>query len=246
MAIKLSTGCSNLMLSKIGALKAFLSGATLAYVDGGAGTDSITDSGNGLITAGFAPNDLIWTKNPTTGGNALSGVAVSAVSAGALTIPTGTVDTAEAFPAAGCVIACKGGSLRDLFKDGVLRVYTGTVPATADAAITGTKVLEITLNSNAFVAGAFDYGLEFGDAAAGVIAKVVAEVWSGVGLAPGGTATHYRLVGNASDTDALSTVLPRIQGTVGTSGADLNMSSVTVVTGATTTIDTFSYTLTTS
>ena len=246
MAIKLSTGASNKMLSMIGALKAFISGATLAYVDGGASPDSITDSGNGLISAGFSPNDLIWTKNATTPGNNLNGVAVTGVSAGALTIASGIVAGAEAFPANGCIIACKGGSLRDIFKDGILRLYTGTVPATADAAITGTKVLEITLNSVAFVPGAFDNGLEFGDAAAGVLAKVVAEVWSGVGIAPGGTVTHYRLCGNALDNDALSTALPRIQGTVGISGADLNMSSVSVVAGATTTIDTFSYSLTTA
>lgn len=242
MALKLSTGLVNKLMGMQAIPKAFISGATLAYADNGASPDSITDSGNGLITAGFAPNDLLYTYNPTTPGNALAGVAAVSVAAGAITFATGTLAGSEAFPAAGCLVAAKGGSVRDIFQDGVLRIYSGSAPATADAAITGTKLVEITLSSGAWVAGAFANGLEFGAAAAGVIAKASGETWSGVGLADG-TATHYRFVGNASDADGVSTTLPRIQGTISTSGADLNMTSTAIVTSETTTISTFTYTL---
>jgi len=243
MALKLSSGLVTNMMGKVAALKAFLSGATLAYSDNGASPDTITHSGNGFISAGFAPGDLIWTKNPTTGGNALSGVALTAVEAGTITMATGTLAASEAFPEAGCVLSCTGGSLKDLFKDGVIRIYSGTIPATADAAITGTLLAEISVGSLAFTPGSFDNGLEFGDAVLGVIAKATGETWSGVASATG-TATHYRFVGNATDAGALSTVLPRIQGTVGVGTSyDLNISSTSITAAETVTISSFSYTL---
>jgi hypothetical protein len=243
MALKLSTGLVNKLMGMQAEVKAFISGTTLAYSDNGGSADTITDSGSGFITAGFAPGDLIYTYNPTTGGNKLSGVTLTAVTAGTLTFATGTLAASEAFPAAGCIVACKGGSLRDIFKDGVLRFFSGTAPATADAAITGTLLCQFTLSSGAFVAGAFDNGLELGDATAGVVNKASGEVWSGVALADG-SATHYRLVGNASDSNGSSTSLPRIQGTIAQSGGDINMpSGTTMTTGETTTIDSFSYTM---
>ena len=155
MAIKLSTGLVNLLMGKVAVPKAFLSGATLAYADNGASEDSITDSGAGFVTAGFAPGDLIYTYNPTTGGNKLSGVALTSVAAGTITFATGTLAGSESFPAAGCIVACTGGSLKDIFKDGVLRIFSGTAPSTCDAAITGTLLVEITVASGVFVAGAY-------------------------------------------------------------------------------------------
>jgi hypothetical protein len=243
MALKLSTGLVNKLMGMQAEVKAFISGTTLAYSDNGGSADTITDSGNGFITAGFAPGDIIYTYNPTTGGNKLSGVTLTAVTAGTLTFATGTLAASETFPAAGCIVACKGGSVRDVFQDGVIRFFSGTAPATADAAITGTLLVQFTLSSGAFVAGAFDNGLSFGDPSAGVIAKTSGEVWSGVAVASG-SATHYRLVANATDANGLSTSLPRVQGTIAQSGGDINMPSGTTITiSETTTIDSFSYTM---
>jgi hypothetical protein len=81
--------------------------------------------------------------------------------------------------------------------------------------------------------------LRFGSAAAGALAKN-ADVWSGVGLA-NGVAGYFRLV-NSQDTGLLSTTDIRIQGTISTSGADLNMSSLNIALGATQTIDQFQLT----
>jgi hypothetical protein len=103
-------------------------------------------------------------------------------------------------------------------------------------------LLEISESAGAFVAGAFDNGLEFGDAASGAIAKAAAETWQDAGLASG-VAGWFRFVGNATDAGASSTTLPRLDGSVGTSGADLNMASTSVTVGATTTIDSYSLTL---
>ncbi len=74
---------------------------------------------------------------------------------------------------------------------------------------------------------------------AGVISKN-SDVWSGVGLAAG-TAGYFRLV-TTLDTGGVSTTELRIQGTVSTSGADLNLTNINVAVGATQTIDTFQLT----
>ena len=81
--------------------------------------------------------------------------------------------------------------------------------------------------------------LRFGPAAAGALAKN-SDVWSGVGLA-NGVAGYFRLV-TSQDGGLLSTTDIRIQGTISTSGADLNMSSLNIALGATQTLDRFQLT----
>lgn len=245
MALKLSTGLRDKMLGMVAIVKAIYSegigGGNMAYVDGGAGSDTITDDANGFVTAGFSPGDLIYTRGSTTAGNNMSGVELTAVAAGTLTFATGTVAAAEAFPATGLIVCCKGGSLKDVFKDGVLKLYSGSQPSSPDAAVSGTLLATITVSSGAFVAGAFGNGLEFGAAASGAISKN-SDVWSGVAAASG-VAGYFRLFANATDAGGASTSLPRIDGSIGTSGADLNMSSTTLTSGQTYTIDTFTLTL---
>ncbi|HBF44016.1 MAG TPA: hypothetical protein DDW42_10405 [Desulfobacteraceae bacterium] len=140
------------------------------------------------------------------------------------------------------MVACKGGSIKDIFHDGVLRIYSGTQPSDADQAVAGTLLLEITESAGAFAAGEFANGLEFGAAAAGAISKAAAETWQDTGISSG-TAGWFRLCANPTDAGASSTTLPRIDGSIGSSGADLNMSSTTIVVGSTYTIDTFTLTM---
>jgi hypothetical protein len=125
------------------------------------------------------------------------------------------------------------------FAGGVIEIYTGTQPATADAAVTGTLLGTVTLNSGAFTPGAATNGLTFDAAAAGSIAKSGA--WSFAGIAAG-TAGWFRLKANAVDAGALSTTLPRLDGSVAVSGADLNLSNIAIAVGAPNTIDTFVWT----
>lgn len=247
MALKLSTGLRNDMLGKVAIPKAVASegitGGNMAFVDGVAAEDSITDDANGLITAGFSPGDLIYVYGATTPANNLAGVTLTGVTAGALTFATATVAAGgEAFPATCHVVACKGGSLKDVFKDGILKIYSGSQPSSPDVAASGTLLCSITLSAGAFVAGAFDNGLEFGAAASGAISKASGATWSGVAVASG-TAGYFRLCANPTDAGGASTSLPRVDGSIGTSGADLNMSSTTIVSGQTYTIDTFTITL---
>lgn len=126
------------------------------------------------------------------------------------------------------------GSLKTTFNLGKIRIFSGAVPATADAAETGTLLCVI---SNAGTAT----GLTLGTAASGSIPKTPAEVWNGVNVASG-TATYFRYVA-AGDTAALSTTEARLQGAIATAGTDLNLSSINLTTGATQSIDAASITL---
>lgn len=129
------------------------------------------------------------------------------------------------------------GSLRDTMDLGFINIYAGTVPADADAALGGATLL-CTISNNSTGTG---LTLESAVAAAGVAEKTIAEVWSGVNAATG-TASFFRYVAPADD-GTLSTSQPRIQGSVGVSGAELNLSSTSLTSAATQTIDFFNLAL---
>lgn len=247
MALRLSTGLRNQMLGLQATISAVCAGAgdTLTFVDGGAGADTITRAAGSFVTDGFVAGDKVTVSGATTAGNDtnFTGVLINTVAALTLTFDTGVVDTGEAFAAATVLAAATGGCLKDIFRNGILYIYTGSQPATADTAASGTNVVKITESSGAWVAGAEANGLEFGDYSAGTLSKCADQTWSGVGIGGGGTAGWFRLCANATDACGASTTLPRIDGSIGTSGANLNMSSTTIVDDATYTIDTFTLTL---
>ena len=128
------------------------------------------------------------------------------------------------------------GALRPTMSLGFIKIYAGTVQATADAALDGTNVLLCTV-SNASTAT----GITLDPAANGSIPKAAAETWSGVNAATG-TATFYRHIAPADD-GTLSTTQARIQGAIATSGAELNLTSTTLTSGATQTVDFYSIAL---
>lgn len=132
--------------------------------------------------------------------------------------------------------------MKTAFANGVMYIYSGTQPVNADAAVSGTLLLKVTLSSGAFVFGTSTNGINLATSSLGVIAKEVAEVWSGVGIAAG-TAGWFRLMGNPSDALGSSTTLARLDGSVGTGGADLNVGSTAVAIGTPLTIDVFQFTL---
>ena len=243
--LKFSSGFRNLNNGMKAEVKGAVVGAGLTFVDGGADPDSITDSGNGFIDAGFAPGDILFVQGATTSGNntQISGQPILTVAAGTITFATGLVANGEVGAAGTVVAVAKGGSLKDIFKDGNLRIYSGAQPSSADSAFSGTLLITLTESAGAFVAGAFDNGLEFeDDPTDGVIEKASAENWQGVGVADG-VAGYWVFTGNAADTGAASTTLPRIMGNCGTSGSDLVMGSTTIVSGRKYTLSTFKLTL---
>lgn len=89
-------------------------------------------------------------------------------------------------------------------------------------------------------------GLIFGPAAVGVITKLSSQVWSFQGVNGPNTAGWFRLYGSdTADSGAVisTTLYPRLDGSIATSGADLNLSNITITNGSTNTIDTFAFTI---
>lgn len=74
--------------------KAWIQATTLAIVDANGGSDTITDSGSGFVTAGFEVGDLIIVSGATTAADNFT-VELTGVAAGTLTFATGTVAAGE-------------------------------------------------------------------------------------------------------------------------------------------------------
>jgi hypothetical protein len=123
-------------------------------------------------------------------------------------------------------------AFKTLFANCKLRVYSGAVPADADAAVTGTLLAELS-------AGGTGTGLNFDVASGGAIPKEPSEVWMTSAAAASGTPSYFRLVQNA-DAGAASTTLPRVQGTAGGAGADLVMTNPALTAGQPWTLNYFS------
>ncbi|WP_029459687.1 hypothetical protein [Solidesulfovibrio alcoholivorans] len=130
---------------------------------------------------------------------------------------------------------------KSIMQYGVIRLFPGVQPSSADDAEGATPLLEITVSSGTFSPGTGENGLNFDDPVDGACAKAAAEVWSGVASATG-TAGWFRFYATDRTTGA-DTTHARFDGSVSTSGAQLNMSSTAITAGATTTIDSFTVTM---
>ena len=249
MTLKLSTGLRNKMLglqaTPVAVLTNTSTGTTLAYADGGASADTITRLAGSFVTDGFAPGQKITTVGSTTAGNDLTNITLTSVAALTLSFATASLvgDTSENFAAGTALTAAEGGSFKDIFRDGTIRVYSGSQPADADTAVSGTLLLEFSVDAGSYTQGTFTNGLEFGDSSSGAISKSASETWQDAGIASG-TAGWFRLCANPTDDGSASTTLPRIDGTVGTtSSSELVIGTTAIVAGRTYTIDTFTFTL---
>lgn len=103
-----------------------------------------------------------------------------------------------------------------------LRIYDGTAPATADTALSGNTLLaQLTMSDPAF--GAASNGVA---TASAITQDASADAT--------GTASFFRIL------DSNAVVI--LQGTVGTSGFDLNLNTVSIVAGATVSVTSLTYT----
>ena len=128
----------------------------------------------------------------------------------------------------------KASSVQEVFKNSKIKIYTGTQPASADDAPTGTMLVEITVNGDGT-------GLTFDDAVNGILKKNASEIWSGTAVATG-TAGWFRLQ-SYGDPESLSETAERIDGAIATSGAELNMSNTSIEAQAVQTISLFQITI---
>ena len=237
MALKLSTGLRNkLMDYKATVVNSLYHATSIALVDSGdTSADSITDTESAL--GDFVPGDNI-TVFLATDGDDNGSYEILTVAAGTITIPTASFTTGQVAGTPILLASSRGGSFSDIFREGIMRIYTGSQPADADSVESGTLLVEISQASAAFVADTFANGLNFGAVSEGTLAKETGEVWSGV-AGNTGTAGWFRFYANDVGTGASTTAI-RFDGSVATSGAQLNMSNTTITTAGTTTIDSVS------
>ena len=128
------------------------------------------------------------------------------------------------------------GSLKNALDNGFIHIYSGSPPATADAAATGTLLLTLTESGDGSTGLTFE-----ASAANGVISKATAEDWQGT-VSTSGLAAWYRHVGSA-DTGVSSTTEPRIQGTIAAAGADMNMTDPNLVATSVETVNSYNVAL---
>jgi hypothetical protein len=90
-------------------------------------------------------------------------------------------------------------------------------------------------------------GLNWGSVAGGILSSLATQVWSGVAGA-GGTAGWFRIEAAVADAGGVDTTesVRRIDGAIGTSGAELNMGNTTITSGTTQTITSFALSLPTA
>jgi len=129
-------------------------------------------------------------------------------------------------------------SFKDIFQDGIIYIYSGVQPASADDPVQGTLLGKVTQDAGDFTFGSATNGLEFGAPSGGAIDKASAENWKFLGETDG-TAGWFRLMGNDLDDLQSSTTLPRMDGSIGTYGKDLELSTISITKGAPYTIDVF-------
>lgn len=127
------------------------------------------------------------------------------------------------------------GGIKNALNLGFIAIYTGTQPASADTGATGTLLGTVSVNGGGT-------GLTFDAASAGVISKAAAETWRFTGVAAG-TAGWYRFYPAGGTPGNLSTTEARIDGSIGTSGADMNVSNLAIEVGQINTIDSYTFTM---
>jgi hypothetical protein len=230
MAKKFSTGLRNEILGFKPTVTGTGFGCTVT-------TNVISDTGNGLAI--FRPGDKVVISGFTDSSNNGLKTVVSVAVSGASMVVSENLAT-EAAGDTVIIALLNSRAFKDIFRDGVLEIYSGSQPSDADQAETGTKLARITVNSGAFVPGAAANGLEFGDPASGSIAKSGSEVWSGVGLA-NGVVGWFRFYTNMYDTGA-SPTKARFDGSIGVSGSSAQMivATTTIALNAPVTVNTFS------
>lgn len=233
MALRLSTKLRNLMVGEMITLTA--TDLSIALAD-----SSINSVAGAFLTTGFRPGMVIDIAGFLTNATNNQWAHVTSVSADGTKMIV-AVDVAFINEAAGdsVTLLAEAQSLKDILAHGVMCIYTGSQPADADTAPSGTKLLEISKASGAFGKGFTAHSLEWDAPVAGVLGKKDADTWSDAGI-QSGTAGWFRFYANDFDitADALC-----FDGAVATSGAQLNLSSTAIVLAATTTIDEFEITM---
>lgn len=248
MTIRLSTGFRNKLVSSTGFAACFAGGVIDVYSGTQpAGADSaVTGTLLGRVSIASTtyvaetPASATLTLTGTNGGIATVNIGTfNIIPLGAVAFTTDLATTATALSDAinrnGIYTATSSGAVVTVIAPG------GTGAAHNGLALAATATGDMVGTSSGNITGgvAATAGLQFAAPSAGTISK--SGVWSFDGLAVG-TAGWFRIKASAADADASSTTAVRLDGSVAVSGADMNLSNISITIGAPNTIDTFTYT----
>lgn len=127
-------------------------------------------------------------------------------------------------------------SFRECFALGFIDIYTGAQPTSPDDAATGTKLCTLYSDGTST-------GLSWETAAVGgVLSKLSSQTWSSTVLADG-TAGWFRLREAGDSGTGASTTAKRYDGSISTSGAQMNLGQLALLTGAPFVISAATFTL---
>lgn len=126
------------------------------------------------------------------------------------------------------------GGIKAAFNLCKINIYSGSQPTDADQAATGTLLGTVVVNTST--------GLTFDASAGGVISKAAAETWHFTGVAAG-IAGWFRMWAAGGTPANASTTEARIDGACGNSGADINLSNISIEVGQVNTCDGFTFTM---
>jgi hypothetical protein len=126
------------------------------------------------------------------------------------------------------------------FNGGAIYIYSGTQPASAQAAPTGTLLAVVSKNGLAWTLGSATNGLQFEATNGGFVVPAVATPFVLKGVADG-VAGWARLICK-DDTLAVSSTLPRVDCAVNSpDGMELILSNTTITTGVERSVDYWLY-----
>lgn len=255
MALRLSNALRNFVNQQGSVKHALQNGKLLLYSGSQPATPETAPSGTLLCT--YTNNSGAHTAEVLATGS----VTLSTGAAGS--VDTITVDSVDLLPAAvpfntslaqtalDCITAINKASTSPKYiassgGSGVITLTASRGAATeANGLVVAATYTTIT-GSTSNMTGGVDpvNGLKFGASSSGILAKDTAQTWSGV-AGNTGTAGWFRYVGSVADSgvaDATDSQI-RFDGSVSTSGADLNLTSTAIAATATQTISGFSVTL---
>ena len=242
MTTRLSTGLVNNLVGPRGIAASFAGGVIDIYTGAQPANADSSIGGATLLGRCSVASATYSPETPATGTVTLSGAAGSilTLNVGTLNIiPIGPVPfvTDLATTAQELADAVNRNAIYTATASGAvvtLRAPAGTGDAHNGLAVLGTFTTLTATYTN--ISGGVDAvaGLQWGVPTNGSISKAGVLSFNGVAA---GTAGWFRIKASALDNDAASTTLVRLDGSVATSGGDMNLSNLVIAIGAPTTID---------